>query len=167
MEREKFKKTVLPLRDKLMSVALKLLAERADAEDVVQDAFLKLWQMRNRLESYRNVEALAVTMVKNLALDLIRKQKPDENQIAGMPEDRDADRPDEMLEQIDAVRCIRMLIGRLPALQQSIIRMKDVEGYELAEIAEITGTQMEAVRMNLSRARRKIKEQFIRLNKQT
>ena len=57
---------------------------------------------------------------------------------------------------------IRWLISKLPSLQQTIIRMKDVEGYELAEIAEITGTQVEAVRVNLSRARKKIREQLMK-----
>ena len=72
----------------------------------------------------------------------------------------------EELEQHDTVARIRWLISKLPSLQQTIIRMKDVEGYELAEIAEITGTQVEAVRVNLSRARKKIREQFLQLNKQ-
>jgi len=166
MELERFKKTVLPLRDKLMHVSLNLLADRADAEDVVQDAFLKLWQMRDRLGSYRSVEALAVTMAKNLAIDLIRKRRSEEDWTDGIISDEaTAERPDTMLEQSDAVECIRRLIDRLPNIQQSIIRMKDIEGYEIEEIAEITGTQEQAVRMNLSRARKKIKEQFMRLNK--
>ena len=166
MELERFKKTVLPLRDKLMNVSLNLLAERADAEDVVQDAFLKLWHIRDRLGSYRSVEALAVMMVKNLALDLIRKRRPEEEWTIAMTADEEAERPDTMLEQSDAIHCIRQLIDRLPPLQQSIIRMKDIEGYEVAEIAEITGTQVEAVRVNLSRARKKIKEQFTFLNRE-
>ena len=78
----------------------------------------------------------------------------------------DAVSPDEQLEQRDAAECIRHLIAQLPALQQTIIRMKDVEGYELAEIAEITATPVENVRVNLSRARKKIREQFLQLNKQ-
>ena len=68
----------------------------------------------------------------------------------------------EELEQHDTVARIRWLISKLPSLQQTIIRMKDVEGYELAEIAEITGTQVEAVRVNLSRARKKIREQLMK-----
>ena len=165
MELERLKKTVLPLRDKLLSVSLKLLTERADAEDVVQDAFLKLWHMRDRLGSYRSVEALAVTMVRNLALDLIKQRRPQEDWMVALTADGEAERPDQLLEQADTLNCIKLLIDRLPALQQSIIRMKDIEGYEVAEIAEITGTQVEAVRVNLSRARKKIKEQFMRLNR--
>mgnify|MGYP002615800204 CR=1 FL=1 len=72
----------------------------------------------------------------------------------------------EELEQHDTVARIRWLISKLPSLQQTIIRMKDVEGYELAEIAEITATPVENVRVNLSRARKKIRKQFLQLNKQ-
>jgi len=149
-----------------MHVSLNLLADKADAEDVVQDAFLKLWLMRDRLSSYRSVEALAVMMVKNLAIDTIRKQRPEEDRIDAIFAYEAAERPDTMLEQSDAVACIRRLIDRLPSIQQSIIRMKDIEGYEIAEIATITGAQEEAVRMNLSRARKKIREQFMRLNRE-
>lgn len=149
-----------------MHVSLNLLADKADAEDVVQDAFLKLWLMRDRLSSYRSVEALAVMMVKNLAIDTIRKQRPEEDRIDSIFAYEAAERPDTMLEQSDAVECIRRLIDRLPSIQQSIIRMKDIEGYEIAEIATITGAQEEAVRMNLSRARKKIREQFMRLNRE-
>jgi RNA polymerase sigma-70 factor (ECF subfamily) len=59
-----------------------------------------------------------------------------------------------------------ILLLQLSTLQQTIIRMKDIEGYELAEIAEITATPVENVRVNLSRARKKIREQFLQLNKQ-
>ena len=108
MELEKFKKTVLPLRDKLLNVSLKLLAEKADAEDVVQDAFLKLWHMRNRLEHYRSVEALAVMMVKNLSLDLIRKRKPEEDWMAEITVDKEAERPDIILEQMELTMLFRV-----------------------------------------------------------
>ena len=77
----------------------------------------------------------------------------------------DAVTPEQLLEQHDAVAIIGRLIQQLPTLQQCIIRMKDVEGYELSEIAQITGTQIESVRVNLSRARKKVREQFLMLNK--
>ena len=77
----------------------------------------------------------------------------------------DTSSPEVLLEQQDTVEVIRRIIEKLPTLQQSIIRMKDVEGYELFEIAEITGTQVEAVRVNLSRARKKVREQFLMINR--
>lgn len=165
MELETFKSTVLPLRDKLLKYSVKLTDDGADAEDIVQEAFLKLWYIRDRLDGYQSVEALSVQVVKNLCLDKLRSKRMD-----SMPENSEsilADKvtPEQLLEQHDAAAIIGRLIQQLPTLQQCIIRMKDVEGYELSEIAQITGTQIESVRVNLSRARKKVREQFLMLNK--
>ncbi|MDR1344891.1 MAG: sigma-70 family RNA polymerase sigma factor [Tannerellaceae bacterium] len=167
MELEAFKIKIVPLRERLLNICLALVRDEADAEDIVQETFLKLWQMRNTLDNYRNVEALAVTMSRNLSLDKLRMQKPgvSEKEMLGLAS-ADAS-PDKCLEHADAVECIRMLVGRLPSLQQTIVRMKDIEGYELAEIAGITGSSPEAVRVNLSRARKRIREQFIALNRES
>lgn len=166
MELETFKIAVLPLRDKLVNFSLKLVQEKADAEDIVQEAFLKLWYIREKLDGYHSVEALAIQVTRNLALDKLRARRPEGPDVESLSLDSGYRSPAEQLEQQDAAARIRQLIGRLPMLQQTIIRMKDVEGYELSEIAEITGTQVEAVRANLSRARKKIREQFLQLNKQ-
>ena len=165
MELETFKSTVLPLRDKLLKYSVKLTDDGADAEDIVQEAFLKLWYIRDRLDGYQSVEALSVQVVKNLCLDKLRSKRMDR-----MPENSesilaDTVTPEQLLEQHDAVSIIGRLIQQLPTLQQCIIRMKDVEGYELSEIAQITGTQIESVRVNLSRARKKVREQFLMLNR--
>jgi len=175
MELETFKITVLPLRQKMLNFSQRLVEDTADAEDVVQDcmltdvvqeAFIKLWYIREKLDAYHSVEALAMQVTKNLSLDKIKLRKPQGSELESVTLVSDAVSPDEQLEQRDAAECIRHLIAQLPALQQTIIRMKDVEGYELAEIAEITATPVENVRVNLSRARKKIREQFLQLNKQ-
>ena len=157
MTLDKFQITVLPLREKLVSYSWKLLEDRADAEDIVQEVLLKLWDRRDSLDGYRNVEALAVQMVKNLCIDRWRTQKPC---IAthSLGAEAAPDNPQILLERKDAAGRVKALIERLPPLQQAIIRMKDVEGYEIDEIAAITGTQAEAVRVNLSRARKKGRE---------
>ena len=134
--------------------------------DVVQEAFIKLWYIREKLDAYHSVEALAMQVTKNLSLDKIKLRKPQGSELESVTLISEAVSPDEQLEQKDAAECIRRLIAQLPTLQQTIIRMKDIEGYELAEIAEITATPVENVRVNLSRARKKIREQFLQLNKQ-
>ena len=165
MELETFKSTVSPLGDNLLNFSVKLTDDGANAEDIVQEAFLKLWNIRDRLDGYQSVEALSVQVVKNLCLDKLRSKRMDR-----MPENSesilaDTVTPEQLLEQHDAVAIIGRLIQQLPTLQQCIIRMKDVEGYELSEIAQITGTQIESVRVNLSRARKKVREQFLMLNR--
>lgn len=165
MELETFKTTVLPLREKLLKFSRKMTDEGADAEDIVQEAFLKLWYIREKLDGYNSVEALSVQVVKNLCLDRLRTKRPERIPENGESLMADVASPEVLLEQQDTVEVIRRIIGKLPSLQQSIIRMKDVEGYELSEIAEITGTQVEAVRVNLSRARKKVREQFLMINR--
>ncbi|MDR1938758.1 MAG: sigma-70 family RNA polymerase sigma factor [Tannerellaceae bacterium] len=152
------------MRKKLLGVSLMLVKDEADAEDIVQEAFLKLWHIRDRLDGYRSVEALAVMVTKNLALDKLKMQKPEGREDDLRMLESENKNPAEHLEIQDAVGCIRRLISRLPSLQQTIIRMKDIEGYEVVEIAGITGCQVESVRVNLSRARKKIREQFIAIN---
>lgn len=166
MELETFKITVLPLRKKLINISWRMMEDKSDAEDIVQETFLKLWLIREKLDGYNSVEALAIQVAKNLALDKLKRHRPEGPDIETLSLDSGYRSPAEQLEQRDAAERIRQLIGQLPTLQQTIIRMKDVEGCELAEIAEITGTQVEAVRVNLSRARKKIREQFLQLNKQ-
>lgn len=166
MELETFQTTVLPLRGRLLQLASRLTEDRADAEDIVQEALLRLWTIRTRLDAYHSVEALAVQVTKNLSLDRLRTRKRPEGEVELGRLDAEAKDPAEELEERDSAACIRRLIDRLPPLQQTIIRMKDVEGYEIAEIAAITGTRPEAIRSNLSRGRKKIREQFLQLNQQ-
>lgn len=166
MEFETFKITVLPLREKLVSISRRIVEDGVDAEDIVQESLLKLWLIRGELDRYSSVEAFATQMVKNLSIDHLRARHPEGPPLESLSLDSGGRSPDELLEEKDAVACVRVLISQLPSLQQAIIRMKDIEGYELQEIADITGTQIEAVRVNLSRARKKIREQFLQLNRQ-
>ena len=167
MEIELFKTNVIPLREKLLAYTVRLAGSQAEAEDIVQDVFLKLWTIRESLDRYVSVEALAFTIAKNKTLDELKRSRNES--IEGIELSTYHNRfvetdPGTIVEQKDMVNHVKKLIKALPALQQSIIRMKDVEGYELSEIAAITGTQVEAVRVNLSRARKKIREQLLRLN---
>lgn len=165
MELETFKITVLPLREKLFGQAFRLTGEKADAEDIVQDAFLRLWHIREKLDGYDSVEALAMQITRNLAIDYLRTRHdevPLQNPVFETCHTKD---PAEEYENRDAARQIRRIIETLPSLQQTIIRMKDIECYEVPEIAEITGSQIEAVRMNLSRARKKVRDEFLKINR--
>lgn len=163
MNAEKFKAEVLPIRDKLFRTARRMLEDEADAEDALQEVYLKLWQMRDNLDRYDSLEAFATTMTKNLCVDMIRKRGregpiEDELYYRAAPDD-----PYLNLERKSNDELIRIIIDRLPTLQQTVLKMKDIEEYELEEIAQITGSSNEAVRVNLSRARKKVREEFIRL----
>lgn len=161
MELKQFKIAVLPLRDKLLNYARTLTDDSSDAEDAVQEVMLKLWNLRGQLEEYRSIEAIAKTMTHHLCIDLWRTRRLDTLPIDQMQAPSPAVTPDRLLEEKDEYRLMREIIDSLPTLQRTIIRMKDVEEYETEEIAEITGCHAEAIRSNLSRARKKVREVYL------
>ena len=152
------------MRGQLLTHARHLLRDRDDAEDVVQEVMLKLWTIRGDLDSYRSVPALAVQITKNLCLNQLKagRRQYEELQEATLT---DAASPEALLEQQDEVAHTMRIIGGLPGLQQTILRMKHVEGFEIEEIAAITGSTHEAIRMNLSRARKRVKDVFFKMEK--
>ena len=162
MSQERYKAEILPIRDKLFRIAQKILQGDEDAEDAVQEVLLKLWHTRDSLGSYDNVAAFATTVIKNHCLDKLKLRKRTET-LDDIHYRREAgDNPYLQLERINTEEILKKIIELLPPLQQTIIRMKDVEEYEVEEIAEITGTKPDAIRVNLSRARKKVREEYIK-----
>ena len=75
MEAQKFKRTILPFQPAMQQMAERLLGDRAEAEDAVQDSMIRLWEIRDRIEEERNVEAFCITLVKRHCIDLLRKRQ--------------------------------------------------------------------------------------------
>lgn len=162
MSQERFKAEILPIRDKLFHIAQKILVEEEDAEDAVQEVLLKLWHTRDSLDRYDSAAAFATTVTKNHCLDKLRVKKQTDS-LDDIHHMREAnDNPYLQLERKNTEEVLKRIIEQLPQLQQAIIRMKDIEEYEVEEIAEITGTKVDAVRVNLSRARKKVREEYIK-----
>ena len=161
MELKQFKIDVLPLREKLLNYARKLTEDPSDAEDAVQEVMLKLWNMRQRLDEYRSIEALAMTMTHHLCMDIWRARRPDALSLDQVQAPSQSATPERLLEEKDEFRLMREIIDSLPSLQRTIIQMKDVQEYETDEIAEITGCNPEAIRSNLSRARKKVRDIYL------
>jgi RNA polymerase sigma-70 factor (ECF subfamily) len=165
MEREIFIRKVLPLRPQLVTCARRMMNSMDEAEDVAQEVLLKLWSMKAELPRYRSIAALSVQITKNLCINALKaKQRRDAREADG-GEAVDASSPDVLLEEKDEALRLSLIISRLPGLQQLVLRMKHLEGMEVDEIAACTGTSPEAVRMNLSRARKKVKELFFKISK--
>ena len=138
-----------------------MLTDSDEAEDVTQEAVLKLWTIREQLDAYRSVEALAVVMVRRLAFS--RKRVATTIPLADWQQtDTDSiDSPEDLLiSQEEEMKIIRM-ISALPDAQQTVLRMKHIDGLETSEIARITGSSEEAIRQNLSRARKRILKMFM------
>jgi len=151
------------LMPKMYRFALAFTKRTDEAEDVAQEVVAKLWERRNELDALRSVEAYAMSAVRNRCLDQARSSHNRMSEQLGEAHDTEHEHtPYSELEQADMVAFVRRLISRLPEQQQMVIRLRDVEGYELEEIAEILGMNDGAVRANLSRARQKIREELLK-----
>lgn len=163
MSQEIYKQTILPIRFQLLNIARKMLENEQEAEDAVQEVLLKLWRIADSLDRYDNPSAMAVTALKNHCLDKIKLQKKVESLNDNTEFQIQNDNPHLQLERKNTEEVLMKIIEQLPHLQQMIIKMKDAEHYEVDEIAEITGTASEAVRVNLSRARKKVREEYLKI----
>ena len=163
MDIQTFKKQVLPVREKVYRMSQRMLRCDADAEDTAQEVMLKLWTMRSQLAAYRNVEALAVQIGKNICINRLHARKHRSDDALDAMQDT-SPAPDLQLEAADSMATVTRIIERLPETQRMTIRLRDIEGYQPAEIAQIMGCEESAVRVNLSRARKKVKEEFFKIN---
>jgi RNA polymerase sigma-70 factor (ECF subfamily) len=156
MNTEIFLQRVKIIRPELERVAHRKLNVHEDAEDLVQEVLMRLWLIREKWETHHNCKPLALHILKHCLIDRYRKNREMEP-IEEQPLETNMETPHQYTETKDLGRFIWRLIEQLPPLQQLIMRLKDIEGHEVEEIAQITNTTPEAVRMNLSRARKKIK----------
>jgi len=165
MNLEEFKHTVLPLRDKLFRMALRITRSREEAEDVVQDVMLKVWSLGEKWEAVIHKEAFCCTMVRNLSLSRLELKI---NQGEDLQEQQDtesfAEIPVELLEREESRDILRRLIGSLPEKQRTVMELRDVEGMSYLEIARILLISEEQVKVNLFRARQKVKHLFLKID---
>ena len=150
MTQEEYKEEARRLRPRLLQTARRYLNED-DAEDTVQDVLLRLWQMVDTL--HMPIDALATVLVRNFCVDRLRRQKPSLALTASY-EQADETETDERIERVLA------MIDTLPTLQQTILRLRHIEGMGMKEIAELTGSSEVAIRKTLSRARQTLKQQY-------
>ena len=148
MLRKDFIEVIVPMRERLLARAAAMTGNAGCAEDLVQETMLRLWDIHGRLDVRGDNEALAFTILRNKFIDSRRREKVRMRHATAPPED---------------VALIRRIVDALPPLQRQTFRMKEIEGYEASEILEITSCTAEALRQNLSRARRTIREEYMRL----
>ena len=165
MDASDFKQKFLPYHRKLYRSAFQVLGNAQDAEDMVQEAYLKLWQKRNELPpDITNLEAYCVTLIKHLCYDKRRISQLDEDERT--PEELSITGKSNVTHEVemkDEANQVMKLIGRLPEQQKQIMQMRDVEDRTYEEIEKVTGLTSINIRVLLSRARKKIREQFLEI----
>ena len=159
-----FKQLLLPLYPRLQRVALRMLGNVEDAEDMVQEVYMKLWCRREELPDVQNVEAFCVALTKNMCIDRLRLAEVDRVDVDDVPLSlAAADDVASLLERQDAVEQVKLIIETLPEKQQQVITLRDIRDCTFEEIEEQTGLTAVNVRALLSRARKTIRERFKRV----
>ncbi|MCJ7449104.1 MAG: sigma-70 family RNA polymerase sigma factor [Bacteroidales bacterium] len=164
MTRTEFNDLVLKISRKLYGYAYRILKDQAGAEDAVQEVFIKLWKMNSRLGEYKSIEALASTMTKNYCIDQLRKVKQfkDNNDKSVTLLHASEPTPYEQMERSETASIIGRLIEKLPDTYREMIQLRDIDGLSYEEIAIQTDQNINTLRVNLSRARKLIRDEFKR-----
>lgn len=157
-----FETDILPLKDQLYRFALSMLGQAADAQDVVQDVLLKVWETVQGPHEIRNLEAYCITMTKHRALDKLRKHgrhyDPVEEQLHLPSSEAD---PFRQAAAKDDLACFERSLATLPANQREALHLREVAQYSYAEIAEVLQVSVNQVKTLLHRARARVREQLI------
>ncbi|MGC9151446.1 MAG: RNA polymerase sigma factor [Microbacter sp.] len=160
MDLKQFEIKILPLKNNIYRLAKALLGNATNAEDAVQDIYLKLWTQRDQLDQVENVKAFCLKIARNHCLDQWRIENKTDFDILNDAHIATERSPYEQTEQKDLVNQVKQQIANLPELQRTVIHLRDVEGMEFEEIAAITGLSENAIKVNLSRARQRIRILF-------
>lgn len=164
MKLQIFKTEILPLRDKLFRIALRITCSKEEAEDIVQDIMLKMWQMRDEWNDIQSKDAYCCQMARNVALSrLALKDNQTVSMETAQPEVEDETSPLGMLEQAEIKTLLRKVIKRLPEKEKTVMQLRDLESLSYKEIAVTLDMTEPQVKINLFRARKKVKELFGRM----
>ncbi len=164
MTTEEFRDKILTAKDKMFRLAKRLLREPSDAEDALQEVFVKLWTKRHQLHEYNNIEAFAMSVTKNYCLDQLRAKKHNTLAIDQATSVCETRTPEKLSEMKDSSNYIQKAMDALPEQQKIIIQLRDIEGYSFEEMQDMLNISVNTIRVNLSRARKKIREQLIKIH---
>lgn len=164
MDSQQFSALCMPYSRKLYAIAFRIVRRAVEAEDIVQEVFLKAWQMRDSFTSPADTEARLVTMTKNLCIDTLRTRHTVEDEAidSAPPPDEPDTSVQEQLEQRDQLSQTLQLIRQLPDIQQTILRLRLMKELEFSDIARATGLTEGNVRVQLTRARQQLKQLAIK-----
>ena len=164
MQEISFRNDILPLKDKLFRLALRITLDRAEAEDVVQDTMIRVWNKRDEWKQFESIEAYCLIVPKNLAIDRSQKKEAQNVELTSdMAEEVDLSGPYEQLVNDEQMKIIHRLINELPEKQRLIMQLRDIEGESYKDIAKVLHLTEEQVKVNLFRARQKVKQQYIEI----
>ena len=161
MNQTEFTALVLPFKDKLYRMAKRLLVSSEEAEDAVQEVFLKLWKGKQRITNYTNPEAFAMTMTKNFCLDRLKSKQAGNLKLVHSNYTDASTSLQSELEAKDSIDWVERIMAELPEQQKMVLQLRDVEQYEYEEIEKLLDMKPTAIRVALSRARKTVMEKLM------
>ncbi len=165
MKKKEFTNKIVLFENKLKRFASRMVNSHYSS-DVVQDVLIKLWSQKNKIKDIKNLEAYAMRMTKNLCIDYIRKSKNIKlNEISrtNMLVASSESSPYDFTEHNDTIEITKRIIDELPELQKIVIHLRDIEQYDFEEMEKILDIKQGAIRANLSRARKSIRNKLIKI----
>lgn len=166
MKKVSFRNDVLPLKNELFRLALRITLNRVEAEDIVQDTLIKVWDRRFEWESIDSIEAFSLTVCRNLSLDRLRKKENNNDSLedVNIAEPVASSNPQDRMIQEDRVSLVRQIIDSLPEKQRSCMQLRNFEGKSYKEIAQVLDITEEQVKVNIFRARQMVKQKYLKLD---
>jgi RNA polymerase sigma-70 factor (ECF subfamily) len=161
MDNKEFTAVVMPFKDKLYRLAKRILVSKDEAEDAVQEVFLKLWKGKQNIAKYKSPEAFAITMTKNYCLDRLKSKQASNLKIVHSNY-QTSENVEKQIEANDGVEMVFKIMETLPEQQKIILQLRDVEQYEFSEIAKMLDSNETAIRVALSRARKTVRKAMIK-----
>lgn len=164
MEQNEFENIAVGIRTKVLGVARHYGLSPEEAEDTAQDTMLKLWAMRDELDRYRSVDALAKCIAVHLSVTTLRRRRTVPIDVRPAMTDTSPG-PDTQLEMMENEQWLSRRLARLPSSEYQVMHLRQVERKTNSEIAAIMGIETTSVATLLSRARQRLM-QDIRKRKQ-
>lgn len=166
MKKVSFRNDVLPLKNELFRLALRITLNRAEAEDIVQDTLIKVWNRRYEWEYIDSIEAFSLTVCRNLSLDRIKKKENNNDSLEDVKvaEPLASSNPQDRMIEEDKISLVKQIVDALPEKQRSCMQLRDFEGKSYKEIAEILEISEEQVKVNIFRARQTVKQKYLKLD---
>lgn len=161
-----FQNDILPLKNQLYRLALRITLDSAEAEDIVQETLIKVWDRRESWTSIDNIEAFCFTICRNKALDYVRSVNSRNESLDSSQNERPdtSYTPSQQTVINDQMAMVRHIVDSLPEKQKSCIQLRDFEGKAYKEIARLLDMTEEQVKINIFRGRKAIKEKFVKMN---
>ncbi|MBQ0063697.1 MAG: RNA polymerase sigma factor [Prevotella sp.] len=160
MKRISFQNDILPLKNQLYRLALRITMTKEDAEDIVQDTLIRVWNRREEWDKIDSLQAYSLTVCRNLSLDCLRKHGREHLTLEDAEAETLQSTPYKRILERDKVNVVKAIINGLPEKQRAMIQLRDLEGMSYRDIAQVMNVSEEQVKVTIFRARQAVKSKY-------